>query len=109
MSSPIVGTYTNSQLSAKLVITDADDSTGVIKGNFTIGSINWPITGGWNASTVAPGGVFSLTGATGNSVIVLAATGATPDFRTWPNTTIAASFAQKGGVVNQLCGQFIRS
>lgn len=107
--SPIVGTYTNASLGAKLVITDADDSTGKITGTFSLNSQTVPVQGNWNTSTISPNAVFFFSGSVVNPTVLVAGAGASTNFQTFANTTISISLAQTGGVVGNVHGVFVRS
>lgn len=107
--SPIIGTYTNASLNAKLVITKADDANGSISGTFSVGAASWPILGTWNTSTITPNAVFYFTGSGLKPTVVVSGSGASPNFQTFANTTINVSMAATGGVVNNLSGPFVRS
>ena len=111
MSSPIVGTFTNASLSAKLVIASADDSTGHIQGTYSQGAASWPITGTWNTSTMQPNAVFSFTGSAGGAgpANIVAGVGAALDFHTFAGTTISVSNASAHAVVNTVTGPFAKS
>ena len=106
--SAIVGTYTNAALNAKLVITAADDSTGAIKGTFSLGAANWAVTGNWNTSTISPNAVFYFSGSALNPTVFVGGTGAATSL-SFSDTNISVSLAQKGGVLSSLEGRFVRS
>jgi hypothetical protein len=106
--SPIVGTYTNAALNAKLVITFADDSNGAIKGTFSQAGDSWNISGNWNNSTISPNAVFYFGGSTLQPTVFVAGAGAATT-TSFADTTISISIAQKGGVVSALEGRFVRS
>lgn len=107
--STIPGTYTNASMNAKLVITSADDATGAIAGNLTVGTNTWPIQGGWNASNVMPNAVFYFSGGSNNPASTVGGVGASTNCYTFENTTISISIALTGGVVTSLSGRFVRS
>jgi hypothetical protein len=104
----IAGTYTNAALNAKLVITFSDDTTGAFKGFFSLGAVSWPITGDWNTFTIAPSAVFYFSGAGLNPTVFVAGAGAATNL-TFSDTNISVSLAQKGGVLSNLEGYFVRS
>lgn len=106
--SPIVGTYTNTALNAKLVITSADDSNGAIQGTFSLGGTNWPVTGNWNTSTISPNAVFFFSGYGLNPTVFVGGAGAATTLG-FSDTNISVSLAQKGGVISSLEGRFVRS
>lgn len=107
--SPIIGTYTNAALGAKLVISTANDNNGDISGTFSIGSQSWKINGTWNTSTITPNAVFTFSGSGVNPTVMVGGAGASANYQTFADTTISVSMAQTGGVVNSVSGVFVRS
>ena len=107
--SPIVGTYSNQALSAKLVIKTANDANGDISGSFSMGSQTWDVKGTWNTSSMTPSAGFYFTGTNLKPTVMLAAIGASPNFQSFEHTTISISTAQAGGVVTTVSGQFKRA
>lgn len=106
--SPIVGTYTNAALNAKLVITFADDSNGLIKGTFSLGGSTWSVTGNWNTSSISPSAAFYFSGSALNPTAFVGGAGAATNV-TFSETSISVSIAEKGGVLSSLEGRFVRS
>ena len=107
--SPIIGTYTNAALGVKLVISEADDSNGMIKGQVSLLGFTSPIQGVWNTSTISPNAVFEFSGGVGSPTYVVGGVGAALDFQTFANTNISISVASKGGVITHVNGLFVRS
>lgn len=109
MSSPIVGTFSNTTLNAKLVVTSADDSTGKFQGTFSLGGASWPINGVWNTSTMQPNAVFTFTGSTtagGPSNNVAGSGSALDCFNAFAGTTIAVSNVTNQGYLSSVSGPF---
>lgn len=109
MSSPIIGTYTNTSLGARLTITSANDSTGGISGTLQINGKSFQVEGIWNTSTMTPNAVFMFNGSVGSPVTIVSGCGASTNYQTFANTNISIAVAETGGVVTTLHGQFIRS
>lgn len=105
--STLPGTYTNASLNATLTVNAADDATGGFNGTLRVGANSYPVSGVWSANAPAPNAIFYFTGSGNN--IAIGGAGASPDFRTFANTTISVSIAQSGGVVTNFTGAFQRS
>jgi hypothetical protein len=108
-TSPIVGTYSNEALSAKLVIRTANDANGDITGSFSMGPQTWDVKGTWNTSSMTPSAGFYFTGTNMKPTVMLTGIGASPNFQTFEHTTLTISTAQAGGIVTTVSGQFKRA
>lgn len=108
--SKIVGTYVNQTLNAKLTILTANDSDGAITGTLNLGSTQLAISGVWNASTVAPNGIFGFTGSvlTPNGTEVVGGAAQTDDFNLFNSLSLGFAVAQKGTETMNLSGKFAR-
>jgi hypothetical protein len=108
--SNIVGTYTNTSLNSKLQIASANDSNGQFNGTLSVGAIQLPFNGVWNASTVAPNGILSFTGSTLTpSSMQVAGAAQTDDFNVFSSISLGFTVVQKGTPAMNVCGRFTRS
>jgi hypothetical protein len=104
--SNIIGSYENKILNAKLKIATANDSNGAITGTVTVGSTQIPISGTWNASTVAPNGILAFTGSI--PLTTLGGAGQTDNFGEFSSVSLGFSVAQKDNDTMNLTGKFVR-
>jgi hypothetical protein len=108
--SNIVGSYTNTSLDSTLQIAWANDSNGEFKGTLSVGAIQFPLSGIWNASTVAPNGILSFTGSTQTPSSMQAAGAAqTDDFNVFSSISLGFTVVQKDMPAMSVCGRFKRS
>jgi hypothetical protein len=107
--SNIVGNYVNAALNAKLTIATANDSNGAITGTLSLGATQMSIAGTWNASTVAPNGVFTFTGASLNPTKNVGGAGQTADFNSFSSISLGFAVSQKDTQTMIVAGTFIRA
>jgi len=107
--SNIIGTYVNAALGTKLTIATAIDSNGAITGTLSLGATQIPIVGTWNASTVAPNGVFVFTGASLNPTKNVGGAGQTADFNLFSSISLGFAVSQKDTQTMIVAGTFTRA
>jgi hypothetical protein len=106
--SKIIGHYENKILNAKLVISESNDQNGKIAGNIHVGGLEIPISGVWNASTVAPNGLLSFTGALVDQKLQVGGAGQTANFNEFGSVQLGFSVAQKDSETSNVTGKFLR-
>ena len=107
--SNIIGNYVNAAVGAQLRILTANDSNGAITGTLSLGATQMSITGNWNASTVAPNGVFSFTGGSLNPTMDVGGAGQTADFNSFSSISLGFAVSQKDTQTMTISGKFTRA